>query len=270
MRTNLTHATATVTAALLITTAAASSAAAGPDEPAISAAAGSPAATGSGADPNLDRGFVLPTAMTQPGGSMTYNNYELVLHGLTYGITDRVQVSATVVSPIIKDMPFLGNATIKGRVVATDRFHLALQGGLGYGQIFRLGDDDHGAFATAGALASYCLRADCASLLSASATYQLGLDLEDIGRPVHLVIYGISFAQRLGNHVKLLAEVASAASAGPDPFDNLDGLLVSYGVRFHGQKMAADVGFLRPVITDDGDKSPFVLGLPFASFSYRW
>ena len=32
-------------------------------------------------------------------GSLTYNNYELLLHGLSYGITDSVQASVTVLSP---------------------------------------------------------------------------------------------------------------------------------------------------------------------------
>jgi hypothetical protein len=34
----------------------------------------------------------------------------------------------TVLSPITKDMPFLGLAAIKGQVVALPRFYLALQG----------------------------------------------------------------------------------------------------------------------------------------------
>ena len=74
--------------------------------------------------------------MTQPAGSVTYNNYELLLHGITYGITDRVQASVTVLSPIVQDMPFVGFAAVKGRIVSTERFHLALQGSLGWGHAF--------------------------------------------------------------------------------------------------------------------------------------
>ena len=33
--------------------------------------------------------------LRQPAGSVTYNNYELLFHGLTYAPTDRVQVSLT-------------------------------------------------------------------------------------------------------------------------------------------------------------------------------
>src|SRR5688572_28820601 len=67
-------------------------------------------------DPNLDRTFLLPPAMTQPKGSITYNNYELLLHGITYGLTDRVQISGTVLAPITEDIPFMGFAAVKGQV----------------------------------------------------------------------------------------------------------------------------------------------------------
>src|SRR5262249_54443327 len=83
----------------------------------VQAAPATPAAGATSADPNIDRGFLLPTAMTQPAGSVTYNNYELLLHGVTYGITDRVQGTVTVLSPIVRDMPFVGFAAVKGRIL---------------------------------------------------------------------------------------------------------------------------------------------------------
>src|SRR3954468_1320806 len=132
----------------------------------------SPAAPAVGAtsfDPNIDRGFLLPTAMTQPAGSVTYNNYELLLHGVTYGITDRVQGSVTVLSPVVRDMPFVGFAAVKGRIVSTDRFNLALQGSLAWGHDFDVKDGGASDLYSGGvgAFASYCLRQDCSSLLSA-------------------------------------------------------------------------------------------------------
>src|SRR5438045_3559883 len=133
------------------------------EAPAIVAA--TPAGTAAtAADPNLDRGFVLPTAMTQPAGSVTYNNYELLLHGVSYGLTDRLQLSATVLAPIVKEMPFVGIAALKGQVYRGERLHLALQGSLGGG--------DGTMFGGVGALSSVCLRQDCSSLLSASATWE--------------------------------------------------------------------------------------------------
>ena len=235
----------------------------------VSAAPG-PAARGASDDPNIDRGFLLPTAMTQPAGSVTYNNYELLLHGITYGITDRVQGSVTVLSPIVKDMPFVGFAAVKARILSTDRFHLALQGSVGFGSVTLLDTSSDIYTAGLGAFASYCLREDCSSLVSASATYQAAFPGSFSDR-TDMVIYGGSIVHGVGKHFKLLGEVASAAGRGGTTNDisNVDGVLVGYGVRFHTDALAADVGFLKPVSggTTDGD---FIMGLPFASVSYRW
>ena len=234
------------------------------------AAPASPAA----ADPNIDRGFLQPTALTQPAGSLTYNNYELLLHGLTYGITDRVQVSATVLAPLVSQMPFVGVASVKWQFLSTARLHLALQGsgtmlhvsltesdaptGTASGNAFLVG---------AGAFASYCLRADCSSLASLSATYQLALDGGNSTSSV--VVYGGSIVHRVARHAKLLGEITSAAGGtGTSNFDNVSGALASYGVRFHNANLASDIGFMKPIFTDSSD--PFLLGLPFINVSYRW
>ena len=230
-----------------------------------------PAPGATSTDPNIDRGFLLPTAMTQPAGSLTYNNYELLLHGISYGITDRVQASVTVLSPIVRDMPFVGFAAVKGQIVSTERFHLALQGSLGWAHDFTSADGNANIYTFgAGAFASYCLREDCSSLASASATYTLATNPVATD-PAHAVIYGGSVVHRVGQHVKLLGEVASAMGgvgiAGES--ENIDGVLVGYGVRFHTDNVAADVGFIKP-FTGGADDGGFLMGLPFASVSYRW
>jgi hypothetical protein len=237
------------------------------DPAAVSATA---SASAEDSDPNIDRGFLLPTAMTQPAGSFTYNNYELLLHGLTYGLTDRVQLSVTVLSPITKDMPFFGSAAAKGRIYTGERLHLALQGSATYATAFDEGTDGIGLLG-AGALASLCLRADCSSLLSASATYQIGFALGgQADGTAHMLVYGASVVHRVGRHVKLLGELASAAvRAQSQSFDNAPGLMASYGVRFHGNSIAGDVGFMKPFLTDKGDDD-FLMGLPFINLSYRW
>jgi len=234
----------------------------------VKATPASPAAGGTSADPNIDRGFLLPTAMTQPAGSVTYNNYELLLHGVSVGFTDRVQGSITVLSPIMRDMPFVGFAALKGRVVSTDRFHLALQGSVGWGHLFQVSEGSADLYTMgAGAFASYCLRQDCSSLVSASATYTLAKPTDEVA--AQMVIYGGSVVHRVGRHVKLLGEVASAAGRVAGETENIDGVLVGYGLRFHTDDIAADVGFLRPFTGDDSDDE-FLVGLPFVNVSYRW
>lgn len=237
------------------------------EPPATTVATPSNQTPGVAADPNADRAFILPTAMTQPGHSATYNNYELLLHGLTYGITDRVQTTVTVLSPIVKDMPFLGIAAVKWRFLATQRFHMALQGSAGLGHVFDSSpsSNSNGYTLGGGAFATACLREDCSSILSASATYQHFFSGNNDG---NLVIYGGSLVHGVSQHVKLLAEVASAAaSGGSSDLDNMPGALFGYGVRLHTSNIASDIGFVRPVGEDTGD---FLLGLPFVNVSYRW
>jgi len=223
-------------------------------------------------DPNIDRAFLEPTAMTQPAGSLTYNNYELLLHGLTYGITDHVQTSLTVLSPIVKDMPLLGIAAVKWQLLSASRFHLALQGSAGAIHVFSgdsLSDTTRNAYLLgAGAFATYCLREDCASLVSVNTSYEAGLAG---GNTAHEVLFGGAIVQRLTPHVKLLGEITAGTSkvSGADDFSTIDGALVSYGVRFHTNRIASDVGFIKP-ISSSGDGGDFLLGLPFVSVSYRW
>lgn len=218
------------------------------------------------ADVNLDRGFLLPTAMTQPAGSLTYNNYELLLHGITYGVTDHVQVSATVLAPIVEGMPFFGIVAVKGAVLERGRLHLALQGDGGVA--FDTTNSGSGYLMGGGALTSLCLRGDCSSLLSASATYNYML--ADGGGHAHSVVYGGSIVHRVGAHVKFLGEVTSAlGGTSPTNTQNADGVLASYGLRFFGSTLAADIGFVKPV-SSSGGTGGFLMGLPFANFSYRW
>jgi hypothetical protein len=228
--------------------------------------AGSPQTPGASDDPNIDRAFLLPTAMTQPAGSATYNNYELLLHGFTYGITDRVQLTATVLAPIAETIPFVGLAAAKWQFLSTPRLHLAVQASAG---LWRALTDGSATITTAGAgaFATACLSEDCASLVSASAIYQLGVSSSE--GSAQALIYGGSIIAAVSSHAKLLFEVASATGRDSNSgFDSFPGALVSYGVRLHGTSFASDIGFIKPVLS--GGDGGIILGLPFASVSYRW
>ncbi len=228
----------------------------------------------SAADPNMDHAFLQPTALTQPAHSLTYSNYELLMHGLTYGITDNVQTSLTVLAPLTKDMPLVGVASAKWQFLQTSRLHLAVQGSATVLHLMSTSDTpnvdstDTVYLLGAGAMASYCLREDCSSVVSAHATYDVGL-ASGGGGTAQAIIYGGSIVHGVSRHVKLIGEVTSATAKLPDnSFDNAPGALASYGVRLYNSKIASDIGFVRPI---GSDGSPdFVLGLPFVDVSYRW
>ncbi len=239
-----------------------------PPTPIAPPVAAEPPAAAVASDPNIDRGLLQPTAMTQPRGSFTYNNYELLLHGLTYGVTDNLQVSLTVLSPITKDIPFVGIAAVKWRFQAADRLHLALQGSLLYATDLSSGNSGSVFSFGAGAYASICLRDDCSSLLTATLNYQLGWSDQGTG-DAHIFLYGGSVIHRVSEHVKLLVEVTSAAAqAGSSSTENIPGFLLTYGVRFFTGSLAGDIAFVKPV-GDTGDDG-LLLGIPFVSISYRW
>jgi hypothetical protein len=242
----------------------------------VASGAAAPAA-GASLDPNIDRAFIQPTAMTQPAGSVTYNNYELLLHGVTYGITDDVQATLTVLSPITSDMPFLGAAAIKGRISPLPRLHLAAQATFGVLHAGNALNDSGGTTDTnvvtlgMGGYATACLRDDCASVVNASVNYQYATNYNSAGG-AHLVIYGGALVLRATEHVKVLGELTSAAGrdSSQRSFENIDGFLISYGVRFHTGALAADVAFVKPVQTSVSTTDNWALGLPFVSVSYRW
>jgi len=198
--------------------------------------------------------------MTQPKGTLTYSNYELVLHGVTYAFTDQIQGSLTLLPPYVKDKPLIGSLALKGQIVNLERVKLALQGSLS----FASEDNDSGELFGIGAFASFCLVEDCASLASFSTT----LLIPNSGGG-QLLAYSGSLTQRISPHAKLLLEIASATlKLSNDNFDNVPGFLFNYGIRFHGQSFAADVGFMRPT-GDSSTSNDFVMGFPFLNFSYR-
>jgi hypothetical protein len=218
-----------------------------------------PAAKGAAGDPNLDRSFLIPTAMTQPKGSLTYSNYELGLHGLTYGFTDRFQGSVTVLPPYVDDLPLIVTLSAKGQVVRAGQIHLALQGSATVGS----GDNSSAAVFSGGTLFSACTSDDCASLVTLGLTALISSESED-----YILAYSGSLTQKISEHAKLLIEAVSAAYHDDDSgYHGAPGFLLNYGVRLHGHNFAGDIGFMRPVgFEDDGD---IAMGLPFVNFTYR-
>src|SRR5262249_47559190 len=152
-------------------------------------------------------------------GTMSYNNYELLFHGLTYGFTNDVQASLTVLLPVIGEMPLVALGAVKWRFLSRGRVQLALQGTAGYLQQTGAAGTGDAFSVGAGGLASVCLREDCSSLASVSATYEL-VAPTDVDVSAHAIIYGGSVVHRVSTHVKLLGEVTSAA--GGRSFGSLD------------------------------------------------
>ena len=58
---------------------------------------------------------------SQPAGTLTYNNYELLIHGLTYGINEHTQVTSG--AGTVTGTCRCGDGSLKSRVLDAGRFH---------------------------------------------------------------------------------------------------------------------------------------------------
>ena len=219
-------------------------------------------------DPNIDRVFLLPSAETQPAGTLSFNDYELLLLGVTYGVTDNFQITGQALAPIVKDMPTFLNGSAKLVVLRTDRLRLAVQGGLTYVNANDDGPDNDSALgASLGGIVSICLDADCHSMATGSVTGFSAIAGDNTDNDIG-ILYSGGVTAKVAKHAKLLLEVTSAAAQTSESgFTSADSALVSYGVRFFSSSIAGDIGFVKPV-GDAGDDD-FILCLPFINFTYR-
>ncbi|MBI4510410.1 MAG: hypothetical protein HY698_12305 [Deltaproteobacteria bacterium] len=232
--------------------------------------------SGALADPNIDRSFVMPTAETQPKGALVFNDYELLLMGLTYGVTDNFQITGTTLVPIARDMPLVIQGSLKFKLLDTSQVKLAAMAGAWILDDNDSGenDDEAAIILNLGGVASFCLDAGCDSMLSAGVTAAKGRNVkefvdsddgtqnDDIG-----FVYGATLLTKIGRHAKLVLEADSAFSFAGRTWESADGFLLNYGVRFFTQNIAGDIGFLKP-IGEDVD-SDLLLGWPFINFTYR-
>lgn len=220
------------------------------------------------ADASVDRNILMPSAETVNAGDLTFNSYELVFAGLTYGITDDIAISGTGMLPIVEDFPRFFSLTGKFRVHAGSNDIFSLQPNLIY---FGVEDEAAGLFGVH-ALYDHIFDDDGRYTLSlaASALGILGATSGDVDLADGALLgFSSAFNARVGSIVKLMGELYLPATLTPDNSMLLEeGLLFNYGVRFFGSSIAVDLTFLRPVHPDVD--SPLLMGLPFVTFSARF
>lgn len=211
-------------------------------------------------DANAGRGWLSPTALTEPGGTWSVSDYELFLLSIGYAVNDRLSLSATTIPPLTTDFPLWLLFNAKLQVLKAGRVRAALQGAVTYFSANDSSDDSFTAGDLGGAL-TLCLDDACHSNVSGF----LGAGLaRDTGNSAPFLAAGTLVA-RLGRYVKLVTEVDTAFIAG-QVNDVANGALLWYGLRFTSSRIGVDLGFVRPIGIAD---SSFVVGLPVVTFSYR-
>lgn len=221
-------------------------------------------------DPHGDRSVLLPTALTQPAGTVSISSYDLFFAGLTFGITDHLQVSTTaLLTPFMGATVVVGNA--KWQLVRHGAFRLAVNGGVSYARVENdahfhgvEGEPsyEHRLTPHLGVAASYCLTDDCQSLVSASVQILTGAER---WRPVQSSSYfGASLIHRLSEHTKLVFEVTSFAELHPNPAAG-NMALPTLALRYFNHRVALDGGLMALA-----ESHGAVVPLPYVAGSFRF
>jgi hypothetical protein len=220
-------------------------------------------------DANAGRGWMTPTALTEPGGTWSVSDYELFLLQIGYAINDQLSISATTIPPLTQDFPLWLLASAKLQVLKAGRVRAAVQGAVTYYSIKDTISDGTGTMSSTqsftaadlGGALTLCLDDDCNShvsgFLGAGFAHDTNSSVPFVG--------AATLVARFAKHVKFVAELDSAFIAG-QVNDVARGALAWYGVRFTSSMIGVDLGFVRPIGVGD---TGLVLGFPILTFSYR-
>ena len=217
-------------------------------------------------DANSGRNWLTPTALLPPAGTWSVSDFELLLIGAGYSPSDNLQLSVTTLLPFVEDMPLW--LLFSGKVLLADsgQFKLAAQGTFTYFSEESFDERSSTWGGSVGGAATYCLKPDCYSHVTGYLAAAFAKENESSAVPF---VVGASAVFKVARRVRLVFEADSAFVAG-EINENIDGFLGWYGVRFTSRNIGVDLGFMKPVYYGDGETDdPFVLGLPFVSFTYR-
>lgn len=223
-------------------------------------------------DASVDRGFFNSHAETLRAGDVAVNSYELLFLGVSGGLTDDLQLSLTTLLPVVSEMPIMLLFQGKYAFYRDEMTTVAVRGNFSYlasnddeiddASVTLFGGavavdrflDDGGRFAVHGAL----------QLQGAIGSFDGDVDVADG------VVIGLEtgLTGRVSKRFKILVDVLLPAAYSDGDFEVADAALFSYGVRFHGEDLAADLGFIRPL--GDVDTGDLVLGLPWVAFTARF
>lgn len=221
-----------------------------------SAPAGDAAERWRSRDAHLDRAVVLPTAETHPAGTWALSSYEVLVLQAAYAVSERTQVAMTFLPLFGQEDPLVPlDLSVKGVLIREGRVRVAALGsatgliGFEEGEVF---------FGRAGAVTQLCFDDECRSSANVSGNLALG-------GPALVLLSGLGFIFRTGEHFALLAEAEVLHPLGRAA-SPANGMGASAGIRFSGRKLGLDIALLAPI--SEGEDFPPVL--PFLAFTYRF
>lgn len=247
-------------------------------EPAPPAAPASAVDKGTLEDANAGRVAIMPTALTPPKGSFSFEDWELFLVTASYAVTDQLVISGTTMIPVTSDA-YWGFLSAKLQVVKQGNLRVAVQAGAAgvaakdttttYDSMGNVIDEmsttsGAGGF-DLGAAATYCFDSDCYSHVDGAIA--AGFAREDNSSVPVGFMAGV--VARLGHKVRFIAEADTAHLFG-DISGQANGFLGWYGLRFTSSQIGVDLALVKPFCGNgDCDSDTFPMGFPFVTFSYR-
>jgi hypothetical protein len=208
------------------------------------------------ADARVDRGLLHATAETQPKGTFTVSNYELVLFQAGYSPTDWLQVSVTTLPPYFTTMVGFVDLSVKANLLRTDRFRVAgIVGGDLAGTVDSAVGGAHG-----GVIGQVCLTESCRGSVSLNTELVWMTETEDLGYHA-----GLPVQIPVSKAVSVLLEPMVVGAAASPTRESLGAF--GYGVRIAGPSFGADLGMIKPIGSELGEI--FLLGLPVVSVTFR-
>lgn len=200
-------------------------------------------------DPNGTRLLLFPTARSLEAGTGRFGTY-IVFPTLAYGITDQIDVSLGSTIPI--DGITIVNLNAKATPYQTERMSFAV----GASALVPLGEEAGTVGGTFYGVATIGT-SEQAFTVGGVGFYATDFEDTEVGNGGALVL---GFEKQLSNSVKFLTENYIGIS------DEVNGAVLSAGVRFFGERLSADIAPVLVVGDGDATFSP----IPYFTFSYAF
>jgi hypothetical protein len=223
-------------------------------------------------DASIDRGFIISHAETLNEGELTLNSYELFLAGMSYGITDDVELTLTTLLPILQEMPIVLAPQLKWVFLRGDQQVMSAKLNVMFATTTS-GDDFSGGTVSGGISHDF--------YFDKEGRYAMfsGLDIGGVFGNVDsdwqmakglIMAANLGFSAQVADFMKIMVEGVVPAAYGTEnkQFEVSDIVNLTYGMRFFGEDLAVDLGFIRPLGGEMAD-SGLLMGLPYVAFTAR-
>jgi hypothetical protein len=193
-------------------------------------------------DLNETRLFFGPTARTLPRGAGYVSVYMFVLPFAGYGVSDAVTLAGGVLPFFGEGMPLIGYVAPKVQILATESAQAAV-GALAF-------------FSSEAAESAGILYGVTSFGRSSDASVSLGAGFGYVGSEMaNTPVLMAGFETRTSQRTKLVSE--NWVFPG-------EGVMLSFGPRFMGERMSGDLGLVMPLFGDGG------VIFPMVNFVWNW